>query len=136
MQSDDFDAGFIGTNKSEIEQMTDLALAEWQSGWKPGTAKHILPDKEWQRRLFLRQLQEQFKLDARLAQANISAMRFAAIIGVVGTLAGACLGAFATFETGISQTTPIVSHSNSKVPNEFPKNQSIPTIIPASSAGK
>jgi hypothetical protein len=87
--------------------MNDLALAEWQAGWKPSTAKYILAEKEWQRRLSIRQLQEQYRLDSKLSAATNRAMQFAAILGVLGTLAGAGLGAYATFKASNSSAANV-----------------------------
>lgn len=71
--------------------MTDAELATWQSGWKPGTDKHILAEKEWQRRIAVRQLREQFKLEERIANGNRWWSIAVAAIGVIGTLSGAWL---------------------------------------------
>ncbi|WCM90637.1 hypothetical protein [Acidovorax sp. NCPPB 3576] len=122
-----FDEGFQGISRSQLEAMNDLALAEWQSGWKPRTAKDILAEKEWQRRMFVRQLQEQFKLDSKLSEATNRAMQFAAIIGVLGTLAGAGVGAYATFKAGSAQISTSAGQ---------PQTQSTPAKVPASSASK
>ena len=87
-----FAEGFAGVSLSELAQMPDVELATWQSGWKPGTDKHILAEKEWQRRIALRELREQFRLEERLANGNRWWSIAAAVIGVIGTLLGVWLG--------------------------------------------
>lgn len=88
----DFAEGFAGVTLNELSQMPDVELATWQSGWKPGTDKHILAEKEWQRRIALRELREQFRLEERLANGNRWWSIAAAVIGVIGTLLGVWLG--------------------------------------------
>ena len=110
----EFDDGFLGISKRELEGMSDAKLAQWQAGWKAGTEKHILAEKEWDRRIGIRQLREQFNLNLQLARANERAMRFAAIIGVLGTLAGAALGMYATFKTANNQTSHQASQSHTQ----------------------
>lgn len=87
-----FDEGFVGVSPSELARMSDAELATLQSGWKPGTDKHILAEKEWQRRTALRQMREQFKLDERIANGNRWWSIAAAAIGIIGTLVGVVLG--------------------------------------------
>jgi DNA-binding Xre family transcriptional regulator len=82
---------------SELEAKSDAQLAEWHSGWKPGSANHILAEREWERRQAIKLMQEQFKLDERLADVNAKAMRFATILSVCASLAGAILGAIVTY---------------------------------------
>ena len=89
-----FIEGFVGVSRSELEEMPDVELAQWQAGWKAGTEKHILAEKEWTRRLTMRELREQFKLEEQVARVNRWWSVGAAFIGVVGTLAGAVLGAW------------------------------------------
>ena len=110
----EFDDGFLGISKRELEGMSDAKLAQWQAGWKAGTEKHILAEKEWERRIGIRQLREQFNLDSQLARANERAMRFAAVIGVLGTLAGAALGMYATFKTANNQTSHQANQSHTQ----------------------
>ena len=100
---EEFHDGFVGISRAELQAMPDSELAHWQSQCKPGDAKHTLAEREWQRRMISHQLAEQFQLDSKLAAAGERAMRFAAILGVVGTLAGAAIGAFATFKAGSLQ---------------------------------
>jgi hypothetical protein len=93
--------------------MSDAELATYQSGWKARTQYDILAEREWQRRMVAHELHEQFQLEERLSQANqahavalaLSAQAHAerlsantrwwslaaAVVGVLGTLAGAWL---------------------------------------------
>lgn len=80
----------------DLGAMSDATLAEWQAGRKEHTANGILASKEGERRHAVRLMREQFALDQRLMDANVAAMRFAAVLSVVGTLAGAALGAYRT----------------------------------------
>lgn len=82
---------------SDLETKTDAELAEWHSGWRPGTAFHILAEREWERRQSIKMMHEQFKLDERLAEVNAKAMRFASVLTVCASLAGAALGAVVTY---------------------------------------
>jgi hypothetical protein len=97
----------------DLSRMSDAELAVYQAGWKARTHYDILAEREWQRRMVGHELQEQFKLEERLAQANqahaaeiaksaqehverlSSNTRWwslaAAVVGVLGTLAGAWL---------------------------------------------
>lgn len=86
------DEGYAGISLGELSQKSDAGLATWQSGWKPGTDKHILAEKEWQRRIATRQLREQFRLEERLANRNRWWSIATAVIGVIGTLLGVWLG--------------------------------------------
>jgi hypothetical protein len=90
--------GYVGTSPEQLAQKSDAELAIWQKGWKPQSAEYILADREWQRRLAMRQLEEQFRLDERLARANGWWSLRAAAIGVIGALGGAWLGAYWTSE--------------------------------------
>lgn len=98
-ENEEMHEGFLGISRKELEAMNDLELAQYQEGWKPGSARNILAEKEWQRRISVRMLHEQFSLDAKLADATNKAMKFAAFIGVVGALLGSALGAYVTFAT-------------------------------------
>lgn len=82
---------------SDLETKTDVELAEWHSGWRPGTAFHILAEREWERRQSIKMMHEQFKLDERLAEVNARAMRFATALTVCASLAGTALGAVVTY---------------------------------------
>lgn len=87
-----FAEGFAGITLKELSEMPDVELAKWQADWKPGTDKYILAEKEWQRRIAMRELGEQFRLDERLANGNRWWSIAAAGIGVIGTLLGVWLG--------------------------------------------
>lgn len=84
---------------SELAAKSNAELAEWQAGWRPGTANHILAEREWERRQAVNLMREQFKLDERLAEINTKAMRFATVLSVCASLAGALLGAIVTYWT-------------------------------------
>ncbi|MDP3699347.1 MAG: hypothetical protein Q8R72_00415 [Hylemonella sp.] len=86
--------GYIGTSPEKLSEKSDPELAIWQKGWKAESAEYILADREWQRRLSMRQLDAQFRLEERLATANRWWTMAATAIGVVGTLAGAWFGAY------------------------------------------
>lgn len=116
-----FTEGFAGVSLSDLARMPDAELATWQSGWKAGTDKHILAEKEWQRRIALRNLREQFKLDERIANGNRWWSIAAATIGVIGTLLGVWLG---------KQSEP--NHQSAK-PQESAAMSTAPTQLPASS---
>lgn len=75
---------------ADFENMTDEQLANWQGGWQANTPKYILAEKEWERRM----ISHEFSLQKQLAAANQRWSIIAAIIGVVGTLAGAVLGGY------------------------------------------
>ena len=89
-----FAEGLVGVSRNELEDMPDVELAIWQAGWETGTGKHILAEKEWTRRLSMRQLREQFRLEEQVAKVGRWWSVGAAVIGVVGTLVGAALGAW------------------------------------------
>ena len=99
----DFHDGFVGVSSADLEAMGGAELAEWQSGWKVGTAKNILAEREWQRRLTLNLLQEQYKFDKRLADAAERSNRFTMLCVVAATLVGAIIGAGATLVAGSVQ---------------------------------
>jgi hypothetical protein len=97
----------------DLSRMSDAELATYQSGWKARTQYDILAEREWQRRMVAHELHEQFQLEERLSQANqahAAALALAAqahaerlsantrwwslaaaVVGVLGTLAGAWL---------------------------------------------
>lgn len=95
------------SERAELEELSDADLAHWQNGWNPEAKRHILAEKEWARRLAMRQLQEQFRLEEQVAKANRWWSVWAAVIGVVGTLTGAVLGAVLQAKLSPS-TTPAV----------------------------
>ena len=117
-----FAEGYAGVTLGELAQMSDVELATWQSGWRPGTDKHILAEKEWQRRIAARELREQFRLEERLANGNRWWSIAAAVIGVVGTLLGVWLG---------KQSEPI---RQAAAPQESVTTSAAPTQLPASSS--
>lgn len=86
--------GYVGTSTEQLAEKSDPELAIWQKGWKSESAEYILAEREWQRRLSMRQLEAQFRLEERLAKANRWWAMAVAAIGVIGTLAGAWLGAY------------------------------------------
>lgn len=68
---------FEAVDRASLSEMTDKALAEWQSGFDPDTPQSILAEHEWQRRLTAKQ---------------VGAMRFAAWLSIAGVVIGAFLG--------------------------------------------
>ena len=132
---EDFLEGGLGFHPRDLAGMKDIELATWQAKDAEGV-KQILADREWQRRMISHQLTEQFSLDARLAAGMERAMRFAAIIGVVGTLAGAGVGTFATFKTGSAQTFLPATQSHTQAAPEPSIMQSTPAKAPVLSASK
>ncbi|HEU4852087.1 MAG TPA: hypothetical protein VFT37_08030 [Telluria sp.] len=88
----EFRKGFSGIRNgvlaAGLAEMTDDELAAWQAAWRPGVAQYILAEKEWQRRM----LAHEFGLNRRLAEYAAKWQRFAAYIGVAGTVVGAILG--------------------------------------------
>ena len=118
-----FSEGFVGIRRKELEAMPDAELAQWQAGWKSGTEKHILAEKEWARRLAMRQLREQFKLEEKVARVNRWWGVGASLIGVVGALAGVWLGAIMASQSG----SPNVS-KNSVAPTAKPAQESTPAV--------
>ena len=134
-----FVEGFLGVSRNELEGMSDAELAQWQAGWKPETEKHILADKEWTRRLSMRQLGEQFKLEERLAKVNRWWSIGSAFIGVVGTLAGVALGAWwqASPPLATSASNPTIAPS-APVAEGIPPSASQPKLSasPSSQASR
>lgn len=61
---------------AQLRKLEPEALAAWQTGFKNDTPKWLLAEKEWQRR---------FVRDAAASQ------RYAAWLGVVGTVVGAAI---------------------------------------------
>ncbi len=131
-----FAEGFLGIDAASLSDMPDVELSQWQSGFPSDSAQYILAEREWQRRMISHQLTEQFALDSKLAEGNERAMRFAAFIGVVGTLAGAAVGAFATFKTSSGQTSLQASQPQAQAELGTSKALSKSATAPASSASK
>jgi predicted DNA repair protein MutK len=91
----------------DLRPLTDSALAQFQeeSERQDNRRRVFLSEREWERRMIEHQLREQFALDERLAAASKrSAQQLAAanhwwalaaaVVGVLGTIAGAWLGAY------------------------------------------
>ena len=76
-QIKEFDRAFA--ERGKVSCMSDEDLASWQAGHKQGSADYILADQEWQSRRIAKQ---------------IRAVRWAAIIGIVGAIASAVVGVF------------------------------------------
>lgn len=114
MQQDDqdFRDGFSrvqnGVLARELAAMTDDELATWQAGWKQGVANHILAEKEWQRRM----LAHEFGLNRQLAEYAAKWQRFAAYIGVLGTVVGAIVGVVATSYSQPSATSTALTSTH------------------------
>lgn len=125
MQQDDlnFRAGFSrvqnGVLAAELAAMTDDELATWQAGWKPGVANHILASQEWQRRM----LAHEFGLNRQLAEYAAKWQRFAAYIGVLGTVVGAVAGVVATAYSQAPLTVAATTTANSSVLSPSPPNR-------------
>ena len=68
------DKEFKSINRRTISRYSDKELATWQSEYPPDSPQFILAEHEWQRRLMADQ---------------IRGSRFAAYIGIIGTIIGA-----------------------------------------------
>lgn len=122
-----FEDGFLGISQERLRAMRDSELIQYQIGNKPGTVQFELAAEERHRRMISHQLEEQFKLDAKLAAGNERAMIVAAVIGVLGALAGAALGMYATFKTTGAQTSPQATQSHTQpriAPSKVPTTTS------------
>lgn len=128
-----FADGFVGISLSELARMSDAELAIWQSGLKPGTDKHILAEKEWQRRTALRQMREQFKLDERIANGNRWWSIAAAAIGIIGTLVGVVLGKWLDLP---GQEAKLTSQTELSVPKQQQPSGNSATSAASSSTSK
>lgn len=98
--------GFIGTSPAELSKLSDAELADWQSHIPAGLPQHILAEKEWETRIALRHLREQFNLEERLANRNRWWSIAASVIGVIGTLAGVGLGKWLDSSSQVAKSTP------------------------------
>jgi hypothetical protein len=127
-----FAEGFAGVSREELEQLSDVELAQFQNGWNPEATRHILASREWDRRLAMRQLQEQFRLDERLAEANRWWSIWVAIIGVLATLAGAVIGA--VLQARLSPpTAPLAPNPQSEpAAQKLPPPATTPTLSASS----
>ncbi len=101
------EAALHDTSAMHLSVKTDAELAQWQSGWKTHTADWILADREWQRRVNLRQLNQQYQFDMRLAAATERANKFTMICIVIATLIGALIGGAATLFGSFLQNNPL-----------------------------
>jgi hypothetical protein len=70
-------AGFDAMDAKILASLPDDQLATFQASYAPNTPQFIRAEHEWQRRLLERELR---------------GLRFAAWMGIVGTLAGVFLG--------------------------------------------
>jgi hypothetical protein len=65
-----------------LSKMSDNELAIWQSQYPSDSPHFLLSEHEWQRRLTIEQ---------------VKASRFAALIGLLGTVVGTVVGSFITW---------------------------------------
>ena len=132
-----FTEGFLGIDAARLADMPDVDLAKWQSGYPADSAHYVLAEREWQRRMIQHQLTIQYKLEEEVAKVNRWWGMGAAIIGVVGTLAGAALGAWwqAQSPAPASATTqaPLMSAATVQVMQQRP-SQATPSSTGASQA--
>jgi hypothetical protein len=77
----------------EIRKMPDEELAAFRADKLDSSIYAILADKEFERRERL----QQHQLDRRLIAEQVQWMKFTAILGVVGTIAGTIIGVFLTY---------------------------------------
>jgi hypothetical protein len=68
-----FDEAAFGASREGLSRMSDIQLASWQSGYKPGTAQYIVADHEWQSRRIARQVRGAY---------------ISAAVGLVGVVVG------------------------------------------------
>ena len=127
-----FAEGFAGVSREELEEMSDIELAQLHNGWNPEATRYILAEKEWTRRLAMRQLQEQFKLEEKVANTNRRWSIAAALIGVVGTLAGAVIGAKLQGGTPTGQTPTAQSFQSTTTVQGLQPSASAPTLSASS----
>ena len=138
----------------DLRSLTDGALAQFQeeSQRQDNRRRVILSEREWERRMIEHQLREQFALDERLAAANERSVQqlaaanhwwalAAALVGVVGTVAGAWLGAYWQLRTtglqvGQSSSLPASESSPQSAPNTEPASAVVPSKAIVSSAPK
>ena len=127
-----FAEGFAGVTQEELEALSDVELAQFQNGWNPEATRDILASKEWERRLAMRQLQEQFRLEEKLATVNRWWGIGSSLIGVVGTLAGVLLGLWlAPPAASTTASGPAVAPSPAKAPSTL-QAASTPTLSASS----
>lgn len=124
--------GFLGTSPDELEKLSDAELASWQSHIPAGLPQHILAEKEWQRRIAIRQLREQFKLEEKIANGNRWWGMAAAVVGVIGTLSGVWLGKH--LEPSALQATAQQAQTQAASPAASPQTQPSSASTSASSS--
>ncbi|MES2948644.1 MAG: hypothetical protein V4858_08890 [Pseudomonadota bacterium] len=111
---------FMKLDHAEVAKKSDQELATWQSQFPPDSPHAIFAGHEWQRRLTV---------------AQVGAMKFAAYVGVAGSLLGIVIGAF----LGASLQKP-VSDSEVKSANSSTQTESRSTVqapmAPAASSPK
>lgn len=73
METKKLNEDFDKLRQSDISKMSDKSLAKWQSKSPYDSPQYIIADREWQRRLMVEQ---------------IRGVRFAAYIGIIGTIIG------------------------------------------------
>ena len=122
-----FAEGFAGVTQEELEALSEVELAQFQNGWNPEATRDILASKEWERRLAMRQLQEQFKLEEKVANINRWWGIWASVIGVVGTLAGAVIGAKLQGPTATAQTPTAQGFQSATTVRGLQPSASVPT---------
>ena len=76
LQREKYLKGFKDIDRRALSKMKDKELAEWQSGYPPGTPQHIVAEHEWQSRLTVKQ---------------VRGAQFAAFMGVIGTIVGSLI---------------------------------------------
>jgi hypothetical protein len=64
----------------ELDRMTDIQLAEWQSEFKPGSPQAILAEHQWQN---------------RLVKQQVKSAHFAAWMSLLGAVVGSAITYFA-----------------------------------------
>ncbi len=79
----------LAATPRDLARKSDTDLALWQSQYQPGSREYLSADREWNR---------------RLTASQVSAMKFAAVVGVCGTLLGAVVGAYIQSQGSTSPT--------------------------------
>ena len=104
------------SERENLEGLSDADLAHWQNGWNPEARRHILAQKEWARRLAMSQLQEQFKLEEKVANANRWWGVWAAVIGAFWHSCWRCswcavAGKTISFQNTRGANAPVSTHN-------------------------
>jgi len=81
----------MGTD-DDLTAKTDKDLATFQERCFPNDAKHILAEKEWQRRL----MKEQHELNKEIIKSQTKKILISAIITALSGILGVLIGAFLT----------------------------------------